>query len=43
FYDYGLVIEGRQTKALKEQFACRCGAKKCRGTMLAPPEKTKKK
>jgi len=43
FYDYGLVIEGRQTKALKEQFACRCGAKKCRGTMLARPEKTKKK
>lgn len=43
FYDYGLVIEGRQTKALKEQFACRCGAKKCRGTMLAPPDKRKKK
>jgi len=43
FYDYGLVIEGRQTKALKEQFACRCGAKRCRGTMLAPPAKTKKK
>ncbi|WP_082844456.1 SET domain-containing protein [Ralstonia mannitolilytica] len=43
FYDYGLVIEGRQTKALKEQFACHCGAKNCRGTMLAPPEKKKKK
>ena len=43
FYDYVLVIEGRQTKALREQFACRCGAKKCRGTMLARPEKTKKK
>jgi SET domain-containing protein len=39
FYDYGLVIEGRQTKALKAQFACHCGAKKCRGTMLAPPGK----
>ncbi|CAH0442730.1 SET domain-containing protein [Ralstonia pseudosolanacearum] len=43
FYDYGLVIEGRQTKALKAQFACHCGAKKCRGTMLAPPEKKEKK
>jgi len=43
FYDYGLVIEGRQTKALKAQFACHCGAKKCRGTMLAPPEKKSKK
>ena len=39
FYDYGLVIEGRQTKALKEQFACHCGAKKCRGTMLALKKK----
>jgi SET domain-containing protein len=35
-YDYGLVLEGRQTKKAKEQFACRCGSKKCRGTMLAP-------
>ena len=35
-YDYGLVLEGRHTPKVKKQFACRCGAEKCRGTMLAP-------
>ncbi len=35
FYDYGLVFDGRHTKALKKQFACHCGAATCRGTMLA--------
>ncbi|GLU35190.1 SET domain-containing protein-lysine N-methyltransferase [Trinickia caryophylli] len=35
FYDYGLVIDARQTKKLKKEYACRCGARKCRGTMLA--------
>jgi uncharacterized protein len=43
FYDYGLVIEGRISKKLKKDFECRCGAKKCRGTMLALPEKKDKK
>jgi hypothetical protein len=36
FYDYGLVIDQPYTAKLKKQFECRCGAKKCRGTMLAP-------
>jgi SET domain-containing protein len=36
FYDYGLIIDERYTRKLKKQFECRCGAKKCRGTMLAP-------
>lgn len=36
FYDYGLVVDERYTKKLKKRFACRCGARKCRGTMLAP-------
>jgi uncharacterized protein len=36
FYDYGLVIDARQTSALKRQYACRCGSPQCRGTMLAP-------
>ena len=35
FYDYGLVIDERYTKKLKKQFACQCGARDCRGTMLA--------
>lgn len=41
FYDYGLVIDARQTKKLKKEYECRCGARKCRGTMLAPVEKEK--
>lgn len=36
FYDYGLIIDEKYTPKLKKQFECRCGAKKCRGTMLAP-------
>jgi len=36
FYDYGLVIDERYTPKLKKQFECRCGTRKCRGTMLAP-------
>ena len=36
FYDYGLVIDERRTKKLQKEYACRCGARKCRGPMLAP-------
>ncbi len=39
YYDYGLVIDGRVTKKLKKEYECRCGAKKCRGTMLALKKK----
>ncbi|CAL60309.1 Conserved hypothetical protein, SET domain [Herminiimonas arsenicoxydans] len=35
-YDYGLVVDERQTKALKKAYECRCGAASCRHTMLAP-------
>jgi SET domain-containing protein len=42
-YDYCLIIDEKLTKTLKQQYACRCGAAKCRGTMLALPEKKKKK
>lgn len=35
FYDYGLQLEGKITKAVKKDYECRCGSKKCRGTMLA--------
>lgn len=34
-YDYGLVLDGRHTKKVKAEYACRCGKPKCRGTMLA--------
>ena len=33
-YDYNLVVEERYTPALKKLYACGCGAKRCRGTIL---------
>ncbi len=42
-YDYGLILEGKDTKEEKEEFACHCGTPECRGTMLAPKKKKKKK
>jgi uncharacterized protein len=36
FYDYGLVIDERYTPKLKKEFACHCGTRDCRGTLLAP-------
>ena len=38
FYDYGLIIDGRHTKKLLAEYPCWCGAKKCRGTLIAPKE-----
>ena len=34
-FDYGLESDEPMSEALKARYACRCGAKKCRGTMLA--------
>ena len=34
-FDYGLVIDERYTAKLKAEYACRCGAPSCRGTLLA--------
>jgi uncharacterized protein len=33
-YDYGLILDERHTAAMKRNYECRCGAPKCRGTML---------
>ncbi|HYK63719.1 MAG TPA: SET domain-containing protein-lysine N-methyltransferase [Patescibacteria group bacterium] len=35
-YDYRLSYEGRITRRAERAFACRCGARRCRGTMLWP-------
>lgn len=35
FYDYSLILDERITPTLKQQYRCICGAKDCRGTMLA--------
>jgi SET domain-containing protein len=39
FYDYGLVIDEPYTKALKAEYLCWCGARECRGTLLAPKKR----
>lgn len=40
-YDYGLVIDEPYTAKLKAEYACRCGARNCRGTMLAPKRRAR--
>lgn len=40
-YNYALVYDERHTAAVKKQFACRCGAPSCSGTMLAPKKRKK--
>jgi uncharacterized protein len=34
-YDYRLQLDGKVTKQDRRDYRCLCGAKKCRGTMLA--------
>ena len=33
-YDYRLSLGGRITRRIREEYACRCGAKRCRGSLL---------
>lgn len=33
-YDYRLSVDGRLTKKERAQYMCRCGAAKCRGSLL---------
>jgi len=41
-YDYRLEYEGRMTRKALAAFACRCGAPRCRGTMLVRRRSRKK-
>ncbi len=41
-YDYRLSLEGRLTKQVRADYACLCGAAKCRGLLLVEPKKKKK-
>jgi SET domain-containing protein len=34
-FNYGLISDEPLTDALKAKYVCRCGAQKCKGTMLA--------
>jgi SET domain-containing protein len=40
-YDYELIVDDGHTARVKREHACCCGAKTCRGTMVAPPKKRK--
>jgi SET domain-containing protein len=43
-YDYRYVIDGPLDAATRKLYACKCGAKKCRGTIaVARPKKKAKK
>jgi SET domain-containing protein len=33
-YDYRLSLDARITRKVREEYACRCGASRCRGTLL---------
>ena len=35
-YDYQLAVDGSMSKRERARFACRCGARTCRGSLLAP-------
>jgi len=40
-YDYMIERDASDPPNMAEIFGCRCGAEKCRGTMLLPPKKPK--
>jgi SET domain-containing protein len=40
-YDYWFVLDEPHTKKMKEMYKCRCGSRKCRGTLLADKRKAK--
>ncbi|HVF73154.1 MAG TPA: SET domain-containing protein-lysine N-methyltransferase [Chthoniobacterales bacterium] len=42
FYDYRIVPAERRTRKVEQNYACRCGTAKCRGTMLEPKKKRRK-
>jgi SET domain-containing protein len=42
-YDYQYERRPDHTKEDEEFYACRCGTEKCRGTILAPPKRTRAK
>lgn len=42
-YDYQIQRDPEDPGNVDEIFACRCGAKKCRGSMLVAPRKPRKK
>ena len=41
-YDYGLILDEPYTRKLKAEYPCWCGARSCRGTLLAPKSRQPK-
>jgi SET domain-containing protein len=41
-YDYGLILDEPYTRKLKAEYPCWCGARNCRGTLLAPKSRQPK-
>lgn len=41
-YDYGITLDEAHTARMKKIWECRCGSKKCTGTMLKPKRPVKK-
>ncbi len=42
-YDYNLTRDGRDDAETEKRYACHCGARTCRGTMLAPGKDRRQK
>jgi SET domain-containing protein len=42
-YDYLIQREDDDPPNVEQIFACRCGARSCRGTMLAPPKRPRRR
>ncbi len=38
-YNYGIVLDEPHTAKMKKVWGCKCGAKKCTGTMLQPKKR----
>jgi SET domain-containing protein len=43
FYDYKMVPSERRTRKLEREYACLCRTDKCRGTLLEPVKKRRRK
>ena len=42
-YDYQYERTGDDVRALEKFYVCRCGSENCRGSIMAPPKKKRKK
>ena len=42
-YDYGYARDTTTTEEDEQLYVCRCGSPKCRGTILEPPKKVRKR